>query len=248
MSRQRTAKEICERALRAIGAFPVTESAADGEQLREAMDWLDIIMAERAGVETLFSLIPSTLPVPLTNGTSSYSLNTALGADLPLDRVQFPVEAWLEDAAGNRSPIEIVTKEKFETVCNAADVGQPRMIHIDRMATTPTLRTYPTRAATDTTSADTLKLVVQTYAPNVSPGGVTGTQPSASILTKFSQAWQRWLIFTLASDLGSGPIHKLPAVSLKNFNDKAAISLLALQAFENREHETTPPVTQAWDY
>lgn len=246
MSLQRTAKQICERALRAIGAFPVTESAADGEQLREAMDWLDLIMAERAGVETLFALIPATLSIPLTNGTTSYSLELALGANLPMDKVQFPVEAWLEDTAGNRTPIEIVTRDRFEAVCNGADAGPPCIIHIDRMASAPTLRIYPTPAATDT-NAYILKLVVQTYAPNVAPGGVTGTQPSASILTKFGQAWQRWLIFTLASDLSSGPIFRLPAASLKTFNDKAGVSLLALQAFENREHQSTPPITEAWD-
>jgi len=244
MSRLRTAKEICEEALGAIGAFPVTDSAADPEALRRAINWLDIIMAERAGVGRLFSLIPATLPIPLTNGTTQYNLNTALGADLPLDHVQFPVKAWLEDAAENRTPIEIVTRDKFENVYKENDTGAPVMIHIDRLSATPILRIYPTPASDDPT-AWTLKLVVQTYAPNVSPGGVTGMQPSASILTKFSQAWQRWLIFQLASDLGSGPIHKLPQASINNFESKAKASLALLLAFENREHDDEIPVCQA---
>jgi len=243
MSQQRTAKQICERALRAIGAFPVTESAADGEQLREAMDWLDILMAEKGGTGRLFSLVPNTLPIPIVNGTTDYNLNTALGADLPVDRIQFPVKAWLEDAQSNRSPVEIANRDRFESIFNATATGPVTMIYIDRLAPSPTLRIFPTPAATDSNSY-TLKLVVQTYAPNVSPGGVTGTQPSASILTNFHQAWQRWLIFQLASDLGSGSIHKLPQASINNFDLKARTSLAALEAFENREHQTSDPVCE----
>lgn len=241
MSRQRTAKEICERALRAIGAFPITDSAADGEQLREAMEWLDIIMAERAGVQRMFSLIPATLPILLTNGTTSYDLNSALGADLPVDRVQFPVEAWIEDAAGNRYPIEIATRETFEGVSKADTPGRPVMIYIDRLAVSPKLSIYPTPPTSDPT-VWTIKLVVQTYAPNVSPGGVTGTTPSASVLTNFRQAWQRWLIFQLSHDLGSGPIFKLPETSLTRFAGNAKVSKDDLNAFENQEHDTEAPV------
>lgn len=244
MSKVFTAKEIAERALRAIGAFPITQSSADGEQLREAMIWLDLNMAEIAGVTRLFSLVPATLEFDITNGTSSYDLNTELGADLPTDRIQFPVDAWLEDEDGNRYPLKIVTRDVFEAVPDAAEQGQPTMIHIDRLPT-PTLRIYPTPATTDTTTW-TIKLVVQTYAPNVAPGGVTGTQPSASVLTGFRQAWQRWLIWQLASDIGSGPVFKLPSASIKDFGEKAKDARMALEAFENREHETTEPVCEPW--
>lgn len=47
MSRTMSAKDICSAALRAIGHFPVTEGAPDGEQLREAMSWLDRIRRYR---------------------------------------------------------------------------------------------------------------------------------------------------------------------------------------------------------
>ena len=245
MSSQRTAKQICERALRAIGAFPVTDSAADGEQLREAMDWLDLILAERAGVGKLFSLIPATLSMPITNGTQSYNLHSALGTDLPVDRIQFPIQAWLEDAAGNRSDVQIVKSETFEAVSKADVIGPPTMIHIDRLATTPILRIYPTPAVSDTT-VWTIKLIVQTYAPNVAPGGVTGTTPSASVLTNFRQAWQRYLICQLSHDLGAGPIQKLPETSLTRFAGMAKQAKDELFAFENREHDDEAPIGEAF--
>lgn len=246
MSQVLTAARICEEALGAIGEFPVTSSAPDGEYLRRAMTWLDLNMAQLAGTTELFFIVPATISFTLTNGTSSYNLYSALGAELPLDRVQFPLRAWLEDAAGNRSPLDIVGSDVFEAVPLATETGTPTMIHIDRLPTEPRLRIYPTPAASDPATW-TVYLDVQTYAPNVAPSGVTGTQPSSSVLTGFRQAWQRWLIFQLAADLASGPIIKLPKASLDEFRGQAKDAKEALLVFENKEHDTTDPLCEAWE-
>lgn len=244
MSAILSARQICHRSLRDIGEFPVTESAPDGEQLREAMHRLDLIMAQIAGNRRLFHLIPDTLSVSITNGTSSYDLQSTLGADYPVDGIQFPVGAWLEDGDGNRFDLPLVTRLEFETVDKTGETGRPTMAHIDRLAE-PTLRIYPTPDADDTTEW-TVKLDVQTYAPNVAPSGVTGTHPSSSVLTGFRQAWQRWLVLKLSIDLGSGAIVKLPQASLNNWKEEAEMAKDDLLAYENHEHETTPPVCEAW--
>jgi hypothetical protein len=245
MSAVLPAVTICERALRAIGAFPVTESAADGEQLREAMTWLDLIMAEQAGATRLWFLVPATLSLTLTNGTSVYNLDQALGANLPIDQIQFPVEALLQYPSGRQEPLPIVNRDAFQAIEEKTAHGPPRLIYIDRLPI-PTLTTWPTPPSTDPNTW-IIKLDVQTYAPNVAPAGVTGTQPQGSIQTNFRQAWQRWLIVQLAHDLGSGPIFKLPETSLNRFGKMASTAKLALESFENREHQTTPPVGEAWD-
>lgn len=251
MSRVMTAKDIGCRALRAIGAWPTTESAPDGENLREAMIWLDMIMAEIAGTERLFSRVtPSMLTFALVNGTSSYDFNATLGAALPADGIEFLVDAWLEDASGNRYSIEIVNREKFENVAKPADTGRPIWIYLDLAGqpTAPLLRIFPTPDATDPT-VWSLKLVGQTYAPNVAPSGVTGTIPQSTVLHQFGQAWQRFLTAQLAHDLGAGPIFKLPEASLTRFSAMAVGSKTRLLAFNNREHETTPCVGEsAWDF
>jgi len=248
LSRVLTANDICSRALRAIGSFPITESAPDGEALREAMTWLDMIMGETSGTERLFSRItPSTLPLTITNGTSSYVLYTALGVNLPTDKLQYITDCWMEDASGNRYEIEIVTREKFEDVAKPTTTGPPRWVWIDRRAnsvTGPTLHIYPTPDVTDPQTW-TLQLVGQTYAPNVAPSGVTGTLPISSVAHDFGQAWQRWLVLQLSHDLGAGPIFKLQEPSLTRFAGMAAAAKLRLLAFENREHENTPPIADA---
>jgi hypothetical protein len=243
MSKVFTAKEICERALRNIGAFAITDSAADGEQLREAMIWLDLIQAEAAGTMRLWSQIPQTVGFALTNGTGTYNLHQSLGAELPPDKVQFPYECWWEDEAGRRSPIDIVTRDVFEQL-EATETGAPTKVHIDRMPT-PTARFHPVPAAEDP-GVYRIKLVVQTYAPNVAPGGVTGSTPSASVLHQFRQAWQRWLILKLSIDLGGGAIKKINQQSLDNWRKEEEPAKKALEAFENREHENTPPCCDPW--
>lgn len=246
MSRILTAAAICGEALGAIGAFPVTETAPDPTHLRRAMTWLDLILAQVTGTERLFSRVASTVSFTITNGTSSYDLYNALGSELPADKFQFIVEAFLEDSNGNRVPLEIVTRDKFEDVPKPAETGPPCWIWIDNDdATAPTLHIFPTPASTDTT-VWSVKLVGQRYSPNVSPGGVLGSLPSASVLHDMGQAWQRWMICQLAHDLGSGPIHKLPEQSLNRFMGMATLAMTRLLAFENREHETTAPLTEPW--
>lgn len=245
MSKILTAREIACEALGAIAAWPVTESAPDGEKVRKALTWLDLLMADLVGTERVFGRAePATLSMPITNGTQSYDLNDALGGDLPDDRIQYVIGAWLEDGNGNRSEIEIVTKQTFESVSKPTDTGVPTTIHIDRL-NSPTLRIYPTPAASDTT-AWALKLSVQKFAPNVAPAGITGTNLTNSNVHAFGQAWQRYLILQLAHDLGSGPIHKIAETSLNRFAGMAVESKRRLLAFENREHETTPPLCDAW--
>lgn len=245
MSRVLTASDICERGLRAIGSFPMSESAPDGEALREAMTWLDLIMGETVGTERMFSRIASTMSLPIVNGTQAYDLYTALGSDLPPDRLQFIVDAWLEDADGNRCALEIVGKQKFENVERPDETGRPRWINIDiQSQNAPVLRTFPTVEATDPQTYF-VKLIGQRYAPNVAPGGVTGTQPSGSVLHEFGQAWQRWLVLQLSHDLGSGPIIKLPEASLNRFGKMATDAKTRLDAFENRPQDTTAPIGEA---
>jgi hypothetical protein len=244
MSKVLTAKEISELALGATGDFPVTESAADPEQLRRAMQWLDLLIAQSAGTMKLFSLIPATIPLPLTAGQQTYVLNEELGADLPVDRIQFPVNAWISDAAGNRYPLEIVKSDVFERRCKDTQPGRPQVIYIDRLPS-PTLRTWPIVDVNDPT-VWTIKLDVQTYAPNVAPSGVTGTQVQASRAHSFRQAWQRWLVLQHTIDIASGPITKLPQTSIDNWRKEAVTAKLALEAFENQEHETSAPIVDAW--
>lgn len=253
MSRILTASGIASEALGAIGKWPVTQSAPDGESFRRALTYLDLLLGELVGTNTVFSRHTSTLSFEITNGTSSYDLYEALGESLPDDGVQYVVQAWIEDGDDNRYPVEIVTRKKFEEVSSADETGRPCWVHIDRQETErgeddgPLLRIFPTPHEDDETEW-TLNLVAQRFSPNVSALGVSGTNTNAERYDahNLGRSWQRYLIFQTAHDLGSGPVQKIGEASLTRFAAMAAQSKAALLAFANRERETTPPICQPW--
>lgn len=251
MSQVMSAAQVCAEALGAIGSYATNDSAADPTHLRRAMTFLDMLLAEKAGTMRVFQRVSATLSFNLVNGTQAYNLYTALGAQLPPDRIQFVIDAWMQDQTGRRFPLEIVDRQRFENVAQPSQTGPPQWIYIDRQqppqVASPTLQILPTPATTDA-NVYTLFLLVQQFAPNLAPGGVSGTQPQAAVLHAFGAAWQRWMVFQLAHDLGSGPIFKIGDASLTRFQQTADRAMVRIEAFENREQETTPPIcTGAWD-
>jgi hypothetical protein len=244
MSRELLSREICERALRLIGAFPTSETGAEPEHMREALSWLDLILAQNAGVMRMFRLVPATVSLTLTSGKQRYVLADDLGSAMPTNGIQFPIEAWIEDSAGNRLSVDIVTRSTFENVNDLATTGIPRRIYMDRLGDV-SVSTYPTLAAT-VTETYTLKLVVQTFAPDVSPSGVSGTQPSGSLVPEISQAWQRWAVYALAADLGSGPIIPISPQRVRDLRKEAENAMADLLDYENREHQSTPPICEPY--
>lgn len=242
MSRTLSAVDLCGRALRLIGAWPVTDSAPDGEHLREALSWLDLNMAEISGVKRFFNHIKDNLPIALTAGKDTYPLIASMGAFYPLEGVQFPVAAYLERNGSKLHDITIVTRETWRMMEGLPGSGDPSAVFIDRFPQ-PTMRVWPMPADNDAT----IRLHVQTNAPNVSPGGVTGTIPDASAVHSFRAAWQRFLIYRLAGDLGRGAVVKLPQGSLQEYRTEATIAERQLDAFENRQHDNEPPIVRSYD-
>ena len=228
-----SAYRIAEKALRKIGAFPIVDSAADPLEMREALDWLTIIMAELAGRDRIFWLVPATISIPLTATTGSYDIQAVMGTDYPELGVQFPVEAWVEDDAGNRTWAEIVQRSVYENLEDRGKAGPVAMLYIDRLYP-PTLYTYPVLA--DTSKSWFVKMVVQTFAPDF--------QGSTDRATGLRSAWQMWCIYRLASCLGDGSIRRIPTEEIVGFKREAMETYLQLFAYEQREHESTPPVCE----
>lgn len=245
MSRVLDANEVCARALRLVGAFPTSQTAPRGEFLREALFWLDLVMATNVGIREAFWLQPATLTMPLTPGVQDYSLQAALGSDYPTDGVQFPLGCEIEYPGGNRLPILIASREKWEQISRLDETGVPRIIWMDRLPTEQRLLVWPILPATETQDYS-LKLVVQTYAPNVSPGGVSGARRQVTSILGIRQAWQEWLVLTLAVRLGSGAIYKLPSESLNRWEEKADDIRMELDGFENQGWDNEPPTVRSY--
>ena len=220
------ARQICEKALRKIGAMSINDTAAQPEHLDEALEWLDIIMAELGGTGRCWWLVPNTLLIPLTGGTATYALPTALGSSYPSDGIQFPLKASLNDGNGNHSPINIVRRNVFEELATPGRTGRPQLLYITRERE-PSLTMWPVLGAGVT--GFTIDLVVQTFSPDV-------VTPNGNIDADLDAAWQRWAIYQLSADLADGSIRRVPAAESEAYERKAETARTRLMAFQNREH------------
>ena len=239
MSKLWKASGICERALRKIGAFSINDTAADPEELSEALYWLDLAVAELAGTERCHWLIPQTLSIALSANTVSYDLSNALGTGDPTNGVLFPIEAWVRDSSGNDNPVEIIRRREYEDISDKDEGGEPTRIYIDRLNDDQNLFVHP--VPTDATY--TLRLVCQTYAPNLLGGTPDG---GGNLAHGFSAEWQRWMILQNASDIGAGPVRHLPPAELNDIRQQAAIAKSALMAYSNREKVSQPRRTASY--
>lgn len=226
------AREVCEKALRKIGAFSINDTAARAEEMTEALAWLDLNMAELGGTGRCWWLVPNTLSIPLTAAVAEYDLKTVLGSDYPTDGVQFPLKAMIDNGAGYQQPVDIVRRTVFEDLSTPGRTGTPELIYINRFRD-PVMTTWPTLGAGVT--GYTLELVVQTLSADV-------VTTNGNIDTDLDAAWQRWGIYQLCADLGDGTIRRVPLNESQAYERKAETARKRLEVFQNREHHDHPKV------
>lgn len=231
-----TTQAAAEKALRRIGAYSINDTGADPEELRETLEWMDLAVAELAEIEECWWLVPETITQTLTANDGTYTLN--LFANYPATGIAFPMAAYISDGTNDR-PIEILRRREYEDKSNKATAGAPEAVYIDRLADNKNVKLYPVQ--NDSTSI--LKLVVQTFAPDVrgGEGNLVG-----NIDHNFPRAWQLWLILRTAALIGDGPVRNIGAQAVDRIEKQAAASLQALMSFQSREKPGQPRRTKPW--
>lgn len=237
MSRLLPVSKIAEASLQKIGAFTISMVAPDPDELARTIFWMDLIVAELVGTGRAHWLIPATVTKTLTATTASYDLGNFLGTDYPADGILFPVRAYIRDAAGQDTPVDIIARDEYESISQKTEAGAPARIYIDRQNNLQQLYVHP--VPIDATTS--LRLVFQKYAPDMNAGTPDGAGNTSH---GFSAEWQRWLIYQTAADIGSGPVRVIPIAELDRIRAEAQIAKEALFASSNREIVTSPPVTE----
>lgn len=219
--------EIAERALRKIGAFPITETAARPEQLSEALFWLDMLIGHICGTRDIYWLKPATVSLSLTGGTGTYDLRNTLGTSWPTDGVDFITEAVHDDGNGNRTPLELINRQQAEQIPVPATTGTPEKIWVDRLRAGPTIKTFPILGSGIT--GHSIKLVLQTYSEDFTKDN--GNRASAMRAT-----WNLWCVTNLSALIGDGPVRKLPGGEVDRMKKDAASYWRDIEAGANREN------------
>lgn len=225
MSHAYSAKEICERALRMVGVFPITETAAEAEELAEALHWLDMIIAHTSGTYRTFWLVPDNARIDLAPAQAVYPL-----ALVP-DGVQFTIEAMLDDGRGSRRRLRILSRREWENLTNITRFGLPEVIYVDRLLDS-TLRVHPTPPDSLLTPV-AVDLTYQRFADDFA-------DRKGNRALGIRTAWNLWLATKLAATLGNGPIRRLPLAEINFLETQAARLWSEIYEYENREHVGYP--------
>ena len=238
-----TVKELCDRALRKIGAFSIRDDAADQDDLKEMMYWADMLVAHNAGKQRAFWLVAD-VEITLAEDDADYVLAEELNATLP-QGVQFPIAAMLEDDSGNRTPLSIVRNKEFRELSLPTTEGRPEIIWIDRL-NGPTLHVYPVPGETE--DGFTIILTVQSFSPTVRPRNVNRDTALTNQKTDLRATWNLWFVTALAAEAGDGPVRMLPDQTIARWRSDALRLETELKAYENREHDDDPPIIKASAY
>jgi hypothetical protein len=165
-----------------------------------------------------------------------------MDSSLPDEGFQFPL--WIElDVNGDRTPVEMVTRRQFDSLCKPSTTGRPTIAHLDR-TTAPVLRLYPYPA----TGEDTWDLVLtfQTFAVDVLPKK-SGATRGGNVSPGLPVAWEKWAVTATAAAAADGPVRRLPPSEVRLMKAEANDMMNTLITKANSEFTSGPPVTAGWD-
>lgn len=233
----RSPREIAVRALKRVGSYTQFDNGPDGEELDEALHWLDMVVGHYMGARQYPFMVAETLTVSITEGVQDYDLQTAVGDDWPAEGFQFPISATYQAANSDPDPLAIWRRVEWEERTSATSEDRPRAIYIDRRAVEPRLKVHPIPA-----DDYTINLVVQKYTPDYTK--LTGNQG-----TELHNSWQLWMVQALVAELMDGVIYRGSDGEVTRARNRANELLMDLQAFNDKEHNSQPeivPYTDQW--
>lgn len=242
-SRRFSAREICELALRKIGAFAINDEAANDTEMEVALQCYEIIVSEIATIMGCWFLIPESFrfywPGPTATGTVAEIM-----ADIyPAVGIQRPIRATLIDANGVRcGNLPMVRRAAYDSVDNKSTQGRPELLYFDSLALEPEVSIY--RVPQDGVTWQ-VELEAQVF-PKSILGEQINTDQSGDVRHDFGVGWQHYMVNKLASVIGDGPVRQKQRQDLEAWETKSQNQLAELIAWDNRERRSTLARTQRW--
>lgn len=244
--------EVCDRALRRIGATAIRASGSRKEEVDEARYWLDMVVGHQAAREATWWLVPASATFTLTAGVDTYDLETALGATQAPSGIQSVTMVMLYDVTTGVDihEVGIVSRREFELRAvperepdvdspwmwdrNGTGVaiapGPPRLCYVDR-SQTPTIQFSP---APDSSRTYGARIVFQAYSTDFT------RDPPNDKTYKIRSTWNLWMVTALAAEIANGPVRKLPADEIKDLQNRARNLRIELEAKDQHEAAKVP--------
>ena len=254
--------QICERALRKIGAFAIRSSGARPEEIEETRYWLDMVIAHQASRMRTWWLVPGSGTFSLTPGIAAYDLNTVLGTAQAPDGLQFIINTFLYNTGTGQDIHELpqLRHQEWENRFLVGDTpsiqdydtasenpyqwgydsgapsiapGVPTVCYIDRQQR-PTMQVSPTP---DANVPYGVRVLFQSLSSDFTP---EGGRPLSDRTYKLRTAWTLWVVTATAAQIANGPVRKLPADEVADMKKEAEILRNDLEAYDAHEQANEP--------
>ena len=229
MSADLTIGQICERALRKIGAYPIADSAADPEAMAETTYWLDMVVGHLSGSMRCFWLVPATISVNLTTGQGVYDFADLLGQSNPDESAQFLIWATVT-SGGSDIPVKILRRREYDEIADKTSTGVPKTIYVDRLVENQRVYVHPVPGAGETIK---LNLTIQRFNRDL-------LQAKPAKLHGLRSTWNLWLVTALAAEIGDGPVRRVPDGELRAMRDRANELVAQLVGYDAQEQAGEP--------
>lgn len=221
MSQLLNSRQVSELALRRIGAFAISDSAADPNELSVSCGALDRLVSEKCAVMRCWPFVRINKRFLLPQ-TPSFDLYDQAGSVIPLGTFQYFVSATVRTVAdaANEQPLRPIILAEYEDIENKVTTGTPEVIYVSRETPRPTIYLHPVPG----NALHQLDLTFQ--APSADMSATTG-----SIAHGLEASWQRWMEYQLSVDVGSGPVRSLPKSELDVWQAQADRSWADLEFY-----------------
>jgi hypothetical protein len=219
----RTVAQIVEKSLQLIGAVSPYDESADDTLSRRGIDWFDMIKNNIVGVNKLWFFMDDNQSIPLSDDKDFYNLNALLTPN-----IQFIYGVRLYKDGEVVATLPLITRSMYEEYLQTNTLPE-RSVYITNDVE-PILRVVPK----PTGSGYSIKIFGQKYSKDVSRvNGITSHD--------FTEAWELYLVYNLASHLGSGVILTLPENSMRRIESRTASLFSLLESRRPNAEQTTKP-------
>lgn len=191
-----SAKQIAEKALSMIGAFPASRAAPDPGELRRTLQWLEMLLNYQTGARPIGGFW-QIFDIPLEAGIGDYPLDdycsdagvshvfsafvvTGVQDPIPLDQI-FESQAAGENLTATGTPSRFVVTTDGNGV----------------------MRMFPTPTQADEDAGRVVRVRVQTFHEKIDAKG------TGDIDIRLRPSWYLWAVKRLSYEIGSGAVRRL---------------------------------------
>lgn len=227
-----TAKQIAEKALMMIGAFPPSRSASNPAELKRALMWLEMVLNNQSGVATMAGFWRF-YEIDLEAGIGDYLLS-----DYDVEGgTQEVFSAVIVETNGTVEPLSVFLWENEIVLQNLSDTGRPSCVVFTKDAA-PEMRVYPMPTQVEQDAGLKIRIRAQVMHSKID------LSPSMATALLLRPTWYLWLTKRLAYEIGSGPVRALGEGELKRYKDDAEELESMLLGHDGKYNSRLPPVTE----